>query len=289
MTTKEPSPEWGSLRTWRADSAVPVGPRLTLALVTVSMLGLIAFAWPLFVSASSPLLGGPGNLTTVAPFVLAVVLAASLIVTLVAISDGGLDVRAVALLGILSAVGAIIRPLSAGTAGVETVFILLVLGGRVFGPGFGFLLGIGTLFTSALVTGGVGPWLPYQMLAAGWVGLGAGLLPRRTALRGAREIALLVAYGIVASLVYGIMMNLSSWPFIIGSGTSISFEAGAPASVNLAKFAGYFVVTSLPWDLTRALTTTIGVLAFGAPVLATLRRATRRAVFISDGDNPVRQ
>ena len=74
--------------------------------------------------------------------------------------------------------GAALRPLGAGTAGIETVFFLLVLAGRVYGPGFGFVLGSTTLFTSALLTGGVGPWLPFQMLAASWVGLGAGLLPR---------------------------------------------------------------------------------------------------------------
>ena len=45
------------------------------------------------------------------------------------------------------------------------------------GAGFGLALGAITLFTSALIPTGVGPWLPYQMLAAGFVGLFAGLLP----------------------------------------------------------------------------------------------------------------
>ena len=35
------------------------------------------------------------------------------------------------------------------------------------GPGFGFALGATTLMSSALITGGVGPWLPFQMIAAG--------------------------------------------------------------------------------------------------------------------------
>ena len=83
------------------------------------------------------------------------------------------------MLGVLTAIGAALRPLGAGVAGIETVFFLLVLAGRVYGPGFGFVLGTTTMFASALLTGGVGPWLPFQMLASGWVGLGAGLLPRR--------------------------------------------------------------------------------------------------------------
>ena len=43
-----------------------------------------------------------------------------------------------------------------------------------------------TLFASALLTGGVGPWLPFQMLGAGWVGFVAGLPAARRA--GRREL-----------------------------------------------------------------------------------------------------
>ena len=100
-------------------------------------------------------------------------------VVLAELSEGGLDTRVLAVLGVLSAVIAILRGFSAGTGGVELVFFLLVLAGRVFGPGFGFVLGVTSLFASALLTAGVGPWLPFQMLVSAWVGMGAGLLPRR--------------------------------------------------------------------------------------------------------------
>jgi len=90
-------------------------------------------------------------------------------------------------IGVLSALGAAVRPLGAGTAGVETIFFLLIVSGRALGPGFGFSLGCTTLFASALITSGVGPWMPYQMFACAWIGLGAGLLPKAT---GRREIAL---------------------------------------------------------------------------------------------------
>ena len=122
--------------------------------------------------------------------------------------------KAVAMLGVLAAIGAALRPLGAGTAGFETVFFLLILGGRVFGPGFGFVLGATTLFASALLTGGVGPWLPFQMLGAAWVGL-----RRRAAAAAARPRArscMLAAYGAVAGLAYGLLLNLSFWPFTTG-------------------------------------------------------------------------
>ncbi|HIZ38285.1 MAG TPA: ECF transporter S component [Candidatus Ruania gallistercoris] len=272
--------EWAGQVSWRAGAAVPLGSRLAIVLVAVSLVGVLAFSWPLLISPGSALVQ-----STTAPLILAVVLAASLVVTLVAVSDGGMDVRAVAMLGVLSAVGALLRPVAAGTGGVESVFVLLVLGGRVFGPGFGFLLGVSTMFASALLTGGVGPWLPYQMLAAGWVGLGAGLLPARIGrrdLRGLGELVLLAVYGAIAAVGYGLVMNLSSWPYLAGAGTGISFVAGAPLTENVPRFLTYSVVTSLPWDLTRAVTTVIGVAVLGHVLLVTLRRAAKRAVFVEE-------
>lgn len=251
-------------------NALPLPPRTLVALAVTGVVGLLIFLWPLSLTAPT------GEVAHV-PVVLGAVLVLVLVVLLVALSDGGIDVKAVALLGLLAAVGAILRPLAAGTAGIETVFLPLVLGGRVLGPGFGFVLGSTTLFSSALLTGGVGPWLPYQMLAASWLAMGAGLLPR--AVRGRREIAMLVGYGAVASVVYGMAMNFSFWPFQLGLGTELSFVPGAPAGENLHRFLVYSLATSLVWEIGRATTTAVGIVLLGRPVLATLRRGATRAGF----------
>ena len=138
------------------------------------------------------------------------------------------------MLGVLAAIGAALRPLGAGTAGLETVFFLLVLGGPgVRRRGFGFVLGATTLFASALVTGGVGPWLPFQMLGAAWVGWGPACCPRSAA--GPRSL-MLAAYGAVAGLLYGLLLNLSFWPFTTGLSGELSFVAGAPVLENLHRF-----------------------------------------------------
>jgi energy-coupling factor transport system substrate-specific component len=251
--------------------AVRLRPRSTVAVALVSAAGLVAFCWPLVVSPSSGLAHG-GD----APLVFALVLPLLLAVVLAELSEGGMDVKAVAMLGVLAAVGAALRPLGAGTAGLETVFFLLVLGGRVFGAGFGFVLGAVTLFASALVTGGVGPWLPFQMLGAAWVGWGAGLLPPA---RGRREVLLLAGYGAVAGLLYGMLLNLSFWPFATGLGGELSFVAGAPVAENLHRFLVFSLATSLGWDIGRALTTALLVAVTGRAVLGALRRAARRAAF----------
>ena len=203
------------------------------------------------------------------------------VVVLAELSAGGLDSKAVAVLGVLAAVGAALRPLGAGTAGLETVFFLLVLAGRVFGPGFGFVLGTTTLFASALLTAGVGPWLPFQMIAAAWVGLGAGLLPGRARLRGRWEIVVLCVYGAVSAQVYGLLMNMSGWPYgIAAAGTDLSYVPGGGLLENLHRFLVYSITTSsLGWDLGRAITNVVLIALVGPAVLAALRRAARRARF----------
>ncbi len=262
-----------------AASALPrvirVRPRTAVTLTLATVGGLAAFLWPLLVQPGARL-GGAG-----ATLVFALLLPVVLAVVLAELADGGLDTKALALLGVLSALGAALRPLGAGTAGVETVFFLLVLAGRVFGPGFGFVLGATTLFSSALLTGGVGPWLPYQMLGAAWFGLGAGLLPRA---RGRRELALLAAYAAGASLVFGALLNLSFWPLALGDGSALSYDASRGTLGNLHTFVLYDLATSLGWDLGRALTTVALVLLAGPAVLAALRRASRRAAFESTAE-----
>lgn len=255
-------------------SAVRMGPRAAVAVALSGVLGVAAFCWPLLVDPGAALArGGDATLT------FALLLPLALAVVLAEVSEGGMDAKAVAVLGVLSALGAAVRVLGAGTAGVETVFFLIILAGRVFGPGFGWVLGTTTLFASALLTGGIGPWLPYQMLGAAWVGLVAGLLPRA---KGRAELALLACYGLVASLLYGMLLNLSFWPFALGTGTAVSFVAGDPVLDNLARLVAFSLATSLGWDIGRAITTVVLVLATGTVLLRVFRRAARRAVWLPE-------
>lgn len=258
--------------------ALRVGPRAAVTLAAASLLGLAMFCWPLLVPPRPQAVAHADQ----APLLFVLLLPVILAVVLAELTEGGIDPKTLALLGVLAALNAALRPLGAGTAGIETVFFLLILAGRVFGPGFGFALGATSLLASALLTAGVGPWLPFQMMAAGWVGLGAGLLPRRAT--GRVELAMLAGYGALAAYAFGFAMNLWFWPFAIGDGTQLSFDPEAGPLANLHTFFLYTLATSsLGWDTGRALTNVIAITVLGPAVLATLRRAARRAAF----DTPV--
>jgi energy-coupling factor transport system substrate-specific component len=152
----------------------------------------------------------------------------------------------------------------------------LIPAGRVFGRGFGFVLGAVTIAASALITGGIGPWLPFQMFGAAWMGFGAGCLPP---LRGRAELAMLAGYAAVSAILYGTLLNLWFWPFGAGTSTSFSFSPGAGALTNLHSFILFDLTTSLGFDITRAVTNAVLVMLLGRPVMAALRRASRRAAF----------
>jgi energy-coupling factor transport system substrate-specific component len=254
--------------------ALVLSARSWVVLVLVSAAGLAMFAWPLFLHSPHGVAHGQD-----APLVFLVMLPCLIAVVLAEMTAGRIDTKTLAMLGVLSAIGAVLRPIGAGTAGIETMLFLLILAGRVYGPGFGFVLGSTAMFTSALLTGGVGPWLPFQMLGAAWLGLGAGLLPLRN-LRGRREITLLAVYGVVSAYAYGFLLNLWFWPFTAGSATKLSFLAGASVLTNLHRFVLFcFATSAVGWDTGRAITNVVAIVAVGPTVLVTLRRSARRAAF----------
>jgi energy-coupling factor transport system substrate-specific component len=251
---------------------VPVRARSAIVLAVVFAVGIVAFGWPFVIDPGAALdTSHSGD----APFVFVVLLPLLAAVVLSELTSGAMDAKAVAMLGMLAAVGGALRALGPGTAGLEPSFAVIILGGRVFGRGFGFVLGAVTLFVGALLTGGVGPWLPFQMVAAGWVGFFAGCLPP---VRGRGEVAVVAAYAAAVGLAFGLVMNLWFWPFA-SYGPEVSYVAGDPFAANLHRYLVFYVTTSLPWDLGRSALSLLVVGLAGSSLLRALRRAARRAAF----------
>lgn len=244
---------------------------LSKSILAVAALGaLVMFIWPL-------LMQSPGvNDASLAQAAFIVMMPILILLVLTEVSAGGISPQRLALLAVLTALNSIVRMLGAGFAGIETAFFLIIIAGYVFRSSFGFAMGMLSLFLSALLTGGVGPWLPFQMMAAGLVGIGAGMLPRLN--KTWSQVALLIAYAVLASFTFGALMTLWNWPFLAGVDSGLSYLPGAGVWPNLQRFWQYQILTGgLIWDAGRAVTTAVLITVTGPALLATLRRAASRA------------
>lgn len=241
-----------------------------------SLIGLIGYLWPFLLPVAG--VGGTDAATHAAPFLLAAVTGLCLLAILGELSAGDVrPARIVALLGVLVAINATLRLLPT-FLGASPVFLLIILVGAVFGGAIGFQLGALSLLISSLLIGGVGPWLPYQMLGAGWVGLTAGFLPR---LEGhpRERLALLAGFGAGWGLLYGALLNLSFWPFTapgVEYATSLSWVPGLSFGETVATYARFYLITSLPHDATRAVANAVLIVALGGPIVRLLERYRSR-------------
>ena len=247
---------------------VKFSSRNTLVLAIASLFSIAGFLWPFFYSGQ--------DLPRTQLFFWIAILAATALV-IFEVSSSGLDAKSVALLGVLAALISALRPLGAGAVGIEPMWFVLILSSRVFGASFGFLLGIISMFASALLTGGLGPWLGYQMFAAAWIGMAAGLLPKRVSGKG--EIAMLLAFGALAAGVFGILMDLQFWPWALGSNTQLSYLPGGTIPENLSRFITFHFASAMAWDIPRAIFTCVLIAFTGPSVLSALRRTYTRAAF----------
>jgi energy-coupling factor transport system substrate-specific component len=265
----------------RARASAPLSA-LILALTT--LLGMWAFLYPFFVPPS----GGSTEAASHAqdaPLIFLLVTGLCLVAIVADLETRSMDSKMVALLGVLVATNSLLRPLQ-GPGGFSGFQVLPILGGYVFGGTFGFLLGSLSVLVSALFTGGVGPWMPFQMLAIGWVGLMSSGLPRRflqSRFGGHAERWVLAAWGAVMGFVFGAIMNLWSWPYIAADATTLPagqvWEPGATLSQAAGRYAAFYLATSLPWDTWMAVGNALLIGFLGPPVLRVMRRFRQRFFF----------
>ena len=158
-------------RTLPRPRPMPLPSFSTLSFVALNLLGVLAYLHP-FISAGATHTDSRWfEHNTDAPLIFAAVAALSMLLIVAELTTGGLNSKSLAVLGVLSALAAVLRTITL-PAGANLYFFLVILGAYAFGPRLGFLLGALSFFLSAVVTGGVGPWLPFQMFASAWMGLG---------------------------------------------------------------------------------------------------------------------
>ena len=220
-----------------------------------------------------------------APILIVALICLCLVAMLLDAQSNALNAKTIALLGVLISINCMLRFIGVaipGPGGFTPIFFLIILSGFVFGSRFGFLTGSLSLLTSAFITGGVGPWLPFQMFTAGWMGLTAGMLgsPAIKRLNARARLVILVMFGASWGFLYGAIMNVWFWPFA-DNPVQQSWQSGLAFADVLSHYAAFYAVTSLVWDTFAALGNGVFLMVFGTAAVRVLERAQRRFMFVS--------
>lgn len=254
----------------------------------VFLLGFLSLLAPFVV----PQARDAGFPNTSFPVMVSLIIILCVLIILLEAQSTVLNTKLIAFLGVLIALNAGLRFLETaipGPAGFSPIFFLIILTGYFFGGRVGFLMGAMTMLISGLITGGVGPWLPGQMITAGWVGQSSGLLKpifKRLHLTGKRsEIIVLAIFSATWGMLYGVIMNLWFWPFLGGAPGQTWFQ-GATLTENIGRYITYYLATSVVWDVTRSIGNILIVTFLARPVLNIFTRFSRRFSFqiLPEGD-----
>lgn len=241
-----------------------------VAIAALGSVTVLAFTYPFWMS-----LAGASVTSSARARALPLIAAAIglFIVTAVAFQLERRSIRpaTLSLLAALGTIGGFARVFDL-PAGGNLIFTVIVLGAAAYGAEFGFLLGLSSMGIGALLTGGLGPWLPFQMLAAAALGAVCGLGARLVRSRGFASRLALAALGASAALVFGFVINLWSWPFLRQEG-DLTWAPGAPMTTNLLHYWRYYVSTSLAWDAAGAALNAVTLFLVGDTALRALRPA----------------
>ena len=252
---------------------------IDLAVFTIGILSLLS---PFILQQTR----NPSFYSTSFPLMVSFILVLCLILLLFETQSSLLDSKMIAFLGVLIAINAGLRFLEnaiPGPAGFSPTFFLIILTGYFFGSRIGFLMGAMTMFVSGLITGGVGPWLPGQMITAGWLGQSSSLL--KPVIQGLKwqqksgEILILSVFSAIWGILYGIIMNLWFWPFF-SAAPGQTWLQSAGLMENIGRYGAYYIATSLVWDITRSIGNILIIGFLSRPMLQIFERFEKRFSFI---------
>jgi energy-coupling factor transport system substrate-specific component len=253
-----------------------------------TLLGAAAFLYPFWLPAVAAADAGDMAHSSDAALMATILAGLCFLVLLLEAQSQTISAKSIALLGVLVAINSVLRfaeTVVPGPGGFSPIFLLIILGGYVFGARFGFLLGALTILVSGFVTGGVGPWLPYQMFTAGWIGMSAPLcrpmvrgLARLGAPAAPTEVAVIVLFSGAWGLLFGVIMNLWFWPFVVGPSQQY-WQPGIDLAETVRRYAVFYLATSFVWDAMRSLGNMALMALAAAPTVRLLRRFHQRFDF----------
>ena len=247
--------------------------RSVLVYSLVAMVGVVAFAWPFWLP------GHPGVSQNQAhqgdAWIWATLLGGLVVAALVVeTSQRRMNGATIATLGVLASMNGLLRFIQ--LPGGNAIFFLTILAGAALGARFGMLLGLTAMAASAVITAGIGPWLPYQMLALSAMGTCAGWLGSSLQHRTVRvQLAALAIFAWAWQFLYGAIMNLWFWP-LIRNGGPLDYAPGLGFTATLHRYWSFYVASSFAWDAGGAAVNCALILTLGAPILRSLRRIAHR-------------
>ena len=149
--------------------------------------------------------------------------------------------ESIVLLVILIATASIGRLILISIPSVNLQSFIVIMVGIVFGKKEGFIVGSLSALVTAMILG-IGPWVVFQMIGWGLLGLTAGLIAEKL-----DNIVFRVAFGLAWGLLYGWIADLSGI-FYLGS-------------INLGSVLGLFI-SSFPFDMLHGVSNAVLLAVF---------------------------
>ena len=149
--------------------------------------------------------------------------------------------ESIVLLAILIATASIGRLILISIPSVNLQSFIVIMVGIVFGKKEGFIVGSLSALVTAMILG-IGPWVVFQMIGWGLMGLTAGLIAEKL-----DNIVFRVAFGLAWGLLYGWIADLSGI-FYLGS-------------INLGPVLGLFI-SSFPFDMLHGVSNAVLLAVF---------------------------
>jgi energy-coupling factor transport system substrate-specific component len=246
--------------------------RSGVAYGAIAIVGTVAFIWPFWFPSEAGASSAHDGDAWIWAMLLGVLTVGALMLE---VGQRRINGATIATLGVIAAMNALLRLLDLPGGG-NAMFFLTVLAAAAFGARFGTLLGLTAMAASAIITAGIGPWMPYQMLALAAMGAAAGAFGKVIAPISLRkQVVALAMFAWFWAFIYGATMNLWFWP-LIRDGGRLSYEPGLGFFSTARRYWSYYLVDSFAWDAAGALTNAVFILVLGVPLLRSLRRIAHR-------------
>ncbi len=242
------------------------------AYASIAVVGIVAFLWPFWFPSEAGSDTAHNGDAWVWAMLLGILTVGALTLE---ISQRRINGATIATLGVLASLNSLLRILDLPGGG-NAMFFLTVIAGAAFGARFGTLLGLTAMAASAIITAGIGPWMPYQMLALAAMGAAAGAFGKLIApLPLKAQVVALATFAWFWAFIYGATMNLWFWP-LIQDGGRLSYSPGIGAVATARRYWSYYFLDSFAWDAAGAIVNATFIMLLGAPLLRSLRRIAHR-------------